>query len=389
MNLSPEKIALVDALRSALGVDVVSRQQLLDFCETHPEYAFPNWLTNDPTYRAHRGHYRLPVTQDVPAEAVAAAAGEADSVVSPKFAFNAGESLVPKPLSYYIPFGNHADIKAIIASRKFAPVFISGLSGCGKTTTIRQVCSELKRECFRVNITCETDEDDLLGGFRLVSGETKFHYGPVIEAMKRGAVLLLDEVDLASSKVMCLQPILEGSGVFLKKINEFVTPAPGFQIIATANTKGQGSETGKFVGTNVMNEAFLDRFAMTMDQEYPQAKVEAKILNKLFAENNVTDNDFVDKLVSWANVIRKSYDEQALDEVISTRRLVHAAETYCIFEDRMKAIEMTTRRFNAETRKSMIDLYSKIDSSVANNGVTVPDAPKADKVVVPDGEIPF
>ena len=220
---------------------------------------------------------------------------------------------------------------------------------------------------FRVNITIETDEDDLLGGFRLVDGETVWFDGPIVEAMRKGALVLLDEVDLASTKVMCLQPVLEGKGVFLKKINEFVECADGFNIIATANTKGKGDETGNFIGAGVMNEAFLERFPITVEQEYPSNTVEKKILEKVFNKLNISDSEFVEKLIKWADIIRKTYVEGAIDELITTRRLVHISNAYAIFNmDRMKAISMCVNRFDDETKTAMVDLYTKVDSGVEN-----------------------
>ena len=230
---------------------------------------------------------------------------------------------------------------------------------------IEQAAAKAGRELFRVNITVETDEDDLLGGFRLVDGETVWFDGPVVEAMRKGAILLLDEVDLASTKIMCLQPVLEGKGVFLKKINEFVECADGFNVVATANTKGKGDETGNFMGAGVLNEAFLERFPITVEQEYPSNSVEKKILNKVFDKLNINDSEFVDKLINWADVIRKTYVEGAIDQLITTRRLVHISNAYAIFNmDRMKAISMCVNRFDDETKMAMIDLYTKIDSGV-------------------------
>ena len=256
------------------------------------------------------------------------------------------------------------DIKSIVSSKQFYPIFITGLSGNGKTMNVSQACAQAKRECIRVNITIETDEDDLLGGYRLQEGQTVWQNGPVIEAMERGAILLLDEIDLASNKIMCLQPILEGNGVFLKKINKFVKPAPGFNVIATANTKGQGSEDGKFIGTNILNEAFLERFPITVEQSYPTNKIESKILLNVMSEKGLTkdaDTKFGENLISWADIIRKTFYEGGVDEIISTRRLVHIVEAYTIFKDKMKAIEMCTNRFDNDTKTSFMDLYSKVD----------------------------
>jgi MoxR-like ATPase len=241
-------------------------------------------------------------------------------------------------------------------------VFVTGLSGNGKTMSILQACAEAKKECIRVNVTIETDEDDLLGGYRLKDGQTVWQNGPVIEAMERGALLLLDEIDLASNKIMCLQPILEGSGVFVKKINKFVKPKDGFNVVATANTKGQGSEDGKFIGTNILNEAFLERFPVTFEQRYPNTKTEEKILNNVLESTGKKDTNYVNKLVTWADVIRKTYFEGGVDEIISTRRLVHIVQAYSIFSNKVKAIELCTNRFDEDTKTSFVDLYTKVDA---------------------------
>ena len=262
----------------------------------------------------------------------------------------------------FVPFGNYVDVKSIIKSKKFYPVFVTGLSGNGKTMSILQACAENKKECIRVNVTIETDEDDLLGGYRLRDGQTVWQNGPVIEAMERGALLLLDEIDLASNKIMCLQPILEGSGVFVKKINKFVKPKEGFNVIATANTKGQGSEDGKFIGTNILNEAFLERFPVTFEQKYPNTKTEEKILNNTLEASGKKDTDYISKLVTWADVIRKTYFDGGVDEIISTRRLVHIVQAYAIFKSKLKAIELCTNRFDEDTKTSFVDLYTKVDA---------------------------
>jgi MoxR-like ATPase len=225
-----------------------------------------------------------------------------------------------------------------------------------------QSCAEAKKELIRVNVTIETDEDDLLGGYRLKDGQTVWQNGPVIEAMERGALLLLDEVDLASNKIMCLQPILEGSGVYVKKINKFVKPAPGFNIVATANTKGQGSEDGKFIGTNILNEAFLERFPVTLEQKYPSTAIEKKILTNTLKAAGKSDKGFIEKLTTWADVIRKTYFDGGVDEIISTRRLVHITQAYAIFNNKVKAIQMCTNRFDDDTKNSFVELYTKVDS---------------------------
>ena len=229
---------------------------------------------------------------------------------------------------------------------------------------VEQACAKAKREYFRVNITVETDEDDLLGHYALINGNTVWQDGPVVKAMERGAVLLLDEIDLASSKIMCLQPVLEGKGVFLKKVNRFVKPSVGFTVFATANTKGKGSEDGRFIGTNILNEAFLERFPITMEQEYPSVAIERKILDKVFVSLDIESGDFSEKLVNWADIIRKTFYEGGIDEIIATRRLVHIANAFAIFNDRKKAIEMCINRFDDDTKTSFLDLYSKVDSEV-------------------------
>lgn len=272
-------------------------------------------------------------------------------------------SLVPAKMSNFVPFGNFADIKKIIESGIFFPVFITGLSGNGKTLMVEQVCAQLKREMFRVNITIETDEDDLIGGHTLVNGNLEYREGPVLKAMRKGAVLLLDEVDLGSNKLMCLQSILEGKGYLIKKTGEFVFPAPGFTIVATANTKGQGNEDGKFIGTQIMNEAMLERFAVTVEQTYPSIVVEKKILEKEMALSGEVDGEFVEKLTNWADVIRRTYMDGAIEEVISTRRLVHIVRAFRMFNDKMKSIGMCLNRFDTETKDSFLDLYTKVDEN--------------------------
>ena len=267
--------------------------------------------------------------------------------------------LIPDKDDTFIKFGNFADIKKIIQSNLFYPTFITGLSGNGKTFGVEQACAQLGRELIRVNITIETDEDDLIGGFRLVDGNTAWHNGPVIEALERGAVLLLDEIDLASNKILCLQSILEGKGVFLKKIGKWVKPAAGFTVVATANTKGKGSDDGRFIGTNVLNEAFLERFALTFEQEYPPTAIESRILSKI-----CDDQKFCTHLATWADIIRKTFKEGGIDEVISTRRLIHIINAYNIFGDKVKAINLGLNRFDDETKQAFMGLYDAVDADV-------------------------
>ena len=267
-------------------------------------------------------------------------------------------------MSNYVPFGHFKDVKNIIKSKIFFPVFVTGLSGNGKTLMIEQTCAQLKRELYRVNITIETDEDDLMGGHSLENGNIVFREGPVVKAMRKGAVLLLDEVDLGSNKLMCLQSVLEGKGYLIKKTGEWVSPKEGFTILATANTKGQGSEDGKFIGTQIMNEAMLERFAITMQQEYPPVKTERSILSKEMGLTGDVDQDFCDKLVDWADIIRKTYYEGGIEDVITTRRLVHIVNAYRMFGDKLKSITMCISRFDEETRNSILDLYTKVDEGV-------------------------
>ena len=326
----------------------------------------PHWLFNDPEYRAGRGLYKLPnLTESKPVKKVVKEPSVAIAMVaSSVVATNAEVTLVPEKAKGYVPFGHFNDVRSIIKSKKFYPTYITGLSGNGKTMMIEQICAQEKREMVRVNITIETDEDDLIGGFRLVNGETVWQDGPVITAMSRGAILLLDEVDLGSNKLMCLQPVLEGKSVYLKKTNRVVQPTTGFNVIATANTKGKGSDDGRFIGTNVMNEAFLERFSITMEQEYPASKIETKILNNVLGDSGIENAEFVDKLVIWAEVIRKSFYEGALSEIISTRRLVHICEAFAIFnQNKMKAIELCLNRFDVDTKNSFLELYKKVDET--------------------------
>ena len=274
------------------------------------------------------------------------------------------QNLVPSPFEGFVSWGHHSTIKQVVKSKMFYPVFVTGLSGNGKTLMIEQVHAELKKELIRVNITIETDEDDLLGGFRLVNGETKYVPGPVIEAMQRGCTLLLDECDLGSNKLMCLQPVLEGKGVYLKKVNKWITPKDGFNVMATANTKGKGSEDGRFIGTNILNEAFLERFAVTIEQPYASNSVEKKIVLGSMKKYGSVDEKFATNLVQWSEVIRKTFYDGGIDEVISTRRLDHIVKAFAIFKDKMKSIELCVSRFDTDTKESFLDLYGKIDAGI-------------------------
>ena len=367
-TLNELQTAQVEALYKKYGRTEISRSEINDFVKSG-EISNPSWLKND-KYKVSRGVYSLPIAGNdfsptltdvplVPEEPKSEVVSKAAFVVSSLIG-----NIVPDKDPVFVPWGYFKDIKKIVSSKAFYPIFVTGLSGNGKTMNVSQACAVANRECIRVNITIETDEDDLLGGYRLQDGQTVWQDGPVIEAMKRGALLLLDEIDLASNKIMCLQPILEGNGVFLKKINQFVKPAKGFNVIATANTKGQGSDDGKFIGTNILNEAFLERFPITIEQAYPTNKIEEKILLNVMSDKKLTsvvDNEFAKSLVTWADIIRKTYYEGGVDELISTRRLVHIVEAFSIFKNKMKAIEMCTNRFDLDTKTSFLDLYTKID----------------------------
>ena len=362
-ELNEKQKSVVEILYKTYNSETVTRTQINNLV-ADKKIQNPNWLKTD-KYKVSRGLYKLPlsadevVTDNVEVE-TEQSKSQAAYVVS-----SLTDNVVPQKDKDFVSFGNFADVKNVITSKKFYPIFITGLSGNGKTLAVTQACAVTKREMIRVNITIETDEDDLLGGYRLRNGETVWQNGPVIEAMERGAVLLLDEIDLASNKIMCLQPILEGSGIYVKKINKFVKPKFGFNVIATANTKGQGSDDGKFIGTNVLNEAFLERFPVTFEQEYPAAKTEQKIVATKLKSAGKADEKFATNLVTWADVIRKTYKDGGVDEIISTRRLVHIAEAYSIFKSKMKAIEVCTNRFDNDTKTSFVDLYTKVDAGVS------------------------
>ncbi len=371
MTLDNNKKQLVEALFAKYGKTELTRSEINSYIDDNG-LKNPGWLKSD-KYKIGRGVYTLPVdgndvspvVKEVKQKSKVETAESVDTVNKAAMIISSlTGNIVPTKDDVFVPWGHFKDMKSIVSSKQFYPIFITGLSGNGKTMNVQQACAQTKRECIRVNITIETDEDDLLGGYRLQDGQTVWQNGPVIEAMERGALLLLDEIDLASNKIMCLQPILEGNGVFLKKINKFVQPANGFNVIATANTKGQGSDDGKFIGTNVLNEAFLERFPITVEQSYPTNKIENKILDNVMSDKKLTrkqDEKFATDLVNWADIIRKTFYEGGVDEIISTRRLVHIVEAFSIFKDKMKAIQMCTNRFDLDTKTSFLDLYTKID----------------------------
>jgi hypothetical protein len=344
---------LIESIKELYGSEITSGD-LKGFCASRGlnYQTVSNKLSH---HKIGRGKWNLEITQDKVEEIER-------SFQSVAVLPDHQQDLIPDKDDTFVKFGNFADIKRIIQSRLFYPTFITGLSGNGKTFSVEQACAQLKREMIRVNVTIETDEDDLIGGFRLVNGETAWHNGPVIEALERGAVLLLDEIDLASNKILCLQSVLEGKGVFLKKIGRFVKPAPGFNVIATANTKGKGSDDGRFIGTNVLNEAFLERFPVTFEQSYPAPATEQKILEVIALDLGIEDRDFCKRLCDWGDIIRKTFYDGGIEEIISTRRLVHIVRAYAIFQDKAKAIQVCVNRFDDETKTAFLELYDKIDA---------------------------
>jgi|TARA_Y100000310_G_scaffold171037_1_gene171174 hypothetical protein len=378
VKMNEKRKEFVTCALDVLGPDlkVINRESIHKVLDAYDGLKFPSWLVSKELRTNERGAYHVPsldgkFEKDVDSNVNQLSVKKTEVITAVAMAPKAIEvleeqdSYVPEKFEGYVPWGNFNMIRDVIKSRIFYPIFITGMSGNGKTLMAKEVCAKLKREFVRANITIETDEDDLLGGFRLLNGETVWHDGPVVMAMKRGAILLLDEIDLASNKIMALQPILEGSSIYLKKIGKWVHPAPGFNVIATANTKGQGSDDGRFIGTNVMNESFLERFPVTIEQTYPTNKIEEKILVNELGKQDKVDEPFVKNLVKWADVIRKTFMDGGVDEIISTRRLVHIIGAFCIFDNKMKAIEMCVSRFDTETKDSFLDLYTKVDAGVS------------------------
>ena len=350
----------VDGLRSAYGSEFTAAD-VKAFCAMK-DIGYATVTKKIQKYKVSKGKWNLEVTTE-------AVENIEKSFSAPAVEPQVEENLVPEKDDTFVKFGPFNDLKKIISSKLFYPTFVTGLSGNGKTFGVEQVCAQLKRELIRVNITIETDEDDLIGGFRLIDGATVWHDGPVIQALNRGAILLLDEIDLASNKILCLQPILEGKGIFLKKIGKFVRPAKGFNVIATANTKGKGSDDGRFIGTNVLNEAFLERFPVTFEQDYPAPTTESKILGGIAAKLGVTDTDFCNRLVDWADIIRKTFYDGGIEEIISTRRLVHIVRAFSIFGNKAKAIQTCINRFDDETKQAFLELYDKVDAEFNLNSV--------------------
>jgi hypothetical protein len=362
MNLSPRKKLFVDTATEMFGVGAILTNMQVKEASVKAGVPKAGWFKK--SCKIGYNKFELP-SENAPVSTTTSDAPSENVVMNLVATNMEKQDLVPSPFEGFVPWGNYGNLKKIIKSGMFYPVFVTGLSGNGKTLMIEQLHAELKKELIRINITIETDEDDLLGGFRLVAGETKFVPGPVIEAMERGCTLLLDECDLGSNKLLALQPVLEGKGVFLKKINKWITPKDGFNVMATANTKGKGSEDGRFIGTNILNEAFLERFAITIEQPYPAASTEKKIVMGSMKKYGSVDKEFADNLVTWAEVIRKTFYDGGVDEVISTRRLDHIVKAFTIFGDKMQSIEMCVARFDEDTKESFMDLYTKIDAGIS------------------------
>ena len=373
----------------------LTRADVVRIVETHGTnmgFSWPSWITADKSRRLGRGHFSVPeitggsapVATMRPAPVVRSVRPTLQPIATVKTVSTTASvstvasvspsaedtcvfnneigSMIPEKLSTYVSFGHHKDIESILKSGLFAPIFVTGLPGNGKTTMIEQVCASLKREYFRVNITALTDEEDLIGGFRLVNGDMLWQDGPVILAMKRGGVLLLDEMDQGTPKIMCLQAPLEGKPVYIKKINQWVKPAAGFTILATANTKGQGDPEGRFAGAQIINGAMLDRLAFTFDQAYPTPAVERKIILKNMDEKGCRDEVYANLLVEWANSIRQSFFEGSFDEIVTTRRLIDCVSAFAVFGSRLKAVELITARFDESCRKAFVNLYTKFDA---------------------------
>ena len=362
MYLSPRKKLFVDTATEMFGAGAVLTNIQVKQASAKAEVPKAGWFKK--ACKVGYNQFKLPNEEEygAPASSTTTVASEEVSAVNLVATNMEKQNLVPSLFEGFVPWGNFSTIEKIVKSGLFYPIFVTGLSGNGKTLMVEQVHAKLKKELIRVNITIETDEDDLLGGFRLVNGETKFVPGPVIEAMERGCTLLLDECDLGSNKLLALQPVLEGKGVFLKKINKWITAKDGFNVMATANTKGKGSEDGRFIGTNILNEAFLERFAITMEQPYAAAATEKKIVMGSMKKYGTVDEEFATNLITWAEVIRKTFYDGGVDEVISTRRLDHIVKAYAIFGDKLQAIELCVARFDDDTKASFLDLYTKIDA---------------------------
>lgn len=361
----------LDAVKQS-GKKVVSVADINDICKKH-KIKYPQWFTKEPENRAGRGMYSVPgdvFVKNATSNAEVAMASAQVIPMAKKHISNVEtdiemSDMVPQVYKNYVPFGNFDDVYRIVSSGVFYPILITGHSGNGKTLSVEQACAKAKRKFICVSMTPDTDEGDLLGNYVLINGEMVWRDGPVTVAARIGAVLCIDEIDYGGQNLSVLQRVLEGKPFLLKKKNEVITPVSGFTIVATANTKGKGSDDGRYMFTNILNEAFLERFLNTMEQEWPETKIEKKILKKEIESYGKSDDEFAEKLVDWADVIRKTFREGGADEVISTRRLVHIAKTYGVFGDKMKSIQLCLNRFDDDTKASFLDLYSKIDAPPA------------------------
>jgi hypothetical protein len=378
------------SLALATGKKTFSRQEVKDICKENA-LGFPQWFLKDPEYRQARGVYKLPTanvsTVDLSAQVLPMKKTETAPVAQNRIANVSTDletgNLIPQVYKNYVPFGNYEDLLAIVNSKQFFPIFITGQSGNGKTMSVEQACAKAKRKFVCISMTPETDEGDLLGNFVLINGQMEWRDGPVTTAARQGAVLCIDEIDYGAQNLSCLQRVLEGKPFMLKKKGEVVYPAEGFTIVATANTKGKGSEDGRYMFTNVLNEAFLERFLNTYEQEYPPVAVERKIIKKELTSAGRTDDEFAEKLVTWADVIRKTFSEGGVDEIISTRRLVHICKTYGVHGDRMKAVSLCLNRFDTDTKMSFLDLYTKLDAPAKEEDPVTVDVPSYSE------EVPF
>jgi hypothetical protein len=367
-NYKEHQIDFFKKAQIKFGRNIISKNEALELAKEMGKKT-ATWFVN-PEFRVARNQFEIPnfdgpnltpvvsIKQEVSSEPIV-------NIIVEKPVIDITPIYVPEKDPNYVKFGFYNNLTKIVKSGQFYPVWIQGLSGNGKTMMVEQVSAALRREFFRINITSETDEDDLLGHYTLVDGQTVWEDGPVVKAMERGAILLIDEIDYATMKIACIQPVLEGKGVYLKKVNRWIKPVHGFNIIATANTKGKGSEDGRFIGTNIMNEAFLERFPITVEQEYPSVAIEKTIVNKLLNSLGCPDSDFATKLVTWSDIIRKTFYDGGVDEIIATRRLAHICRAYSIFGDRLQAIDLCINRFDDETKTSFRDLYTKVDADVS------------------------
>ena len=359
----------------ALGKTEVTKAEIKSIC-ANLGISGAQWFTKDESNRVGRGKYLVPNPALISMQAnvvpmkkpVEQSNHRIVNVVTDLDTTN----LIPTPYRNYVPFGDFDDIVSIVKSNRFFPVFITGHSGNGKTMSIEQACAKARRKFICVSMTPETDEGDLLGNYVLIDGNMEWRDGPVTTAARQGAVLCIDEIDYGAQNLSSLQRVLEGKPFMLKKKGELITPTEGFTVFATANTKGKGSDDGRYMFTNVLNEAFLERFPNTYEQQWPPTNVEKRIIKKELDSVGRGDDDFADKLVMWADTIRKTFLDGGCDEVISTRRLVHIVSTFGIHGDKIKSINLCLNRFDDDTKASFIDLYTKIDAGINPEAIVQP-----------------